>query len=148
MVGGEQVMNDDWGLDEVRARNLAAVEGAFAGIGAGDAEAQLANYTDDFVLEFPFSDPPKIVTGKAEGLPYLSGAFTVFRFSLTITEVHACLDPDKLIVEFTGAGTYLPTGAPYANTYVVVFEFRDGLICRQREYFNPMQAAKSVNAAS
>ncbi|CAM8620242.1 COG3631 Ketosteroid isomerase-related protein [Acidimicrobiia bacterium] len=139
-------MGNNWGLDETRVRNLAAVEGAFAGIAAGDAEAQLANYTDDFVLDFPFSDPPKVVNGKAEGLPYLSGAFKVFRFSLTIGEVHACLDPDRLIVEFTGEGSYLPTGAPYANTYIVVFNFRNGLISRQREYFNPLAAQRATGA--
>jgi ketosteroid isomerase-like protein len=131
-------------LDERRRRNLAAVEGAFAGIGAGDAAAQLEHYTDDFVLEFPFSDPPKIVRGKTEGLPYLAGAFEAFRFSLTITNVIACADPDELVVEFTGAGIYLPTGAPYANTYIVVFGFRDGLISRQREYFNPLAAQKAM----
>ena len=27
-----------------------------------------------------------------------------------------------------------------------VFAFRDGLICRQHEYFDPTQAAKSANA--
>jgi ketosteroid isomerase-like protein len=131
-------------LDDHRRRNLDAVEAALAGIGAGDAAAQLESYTDDFVLEFPFSDPAKIVRGKTEGIPYLTGAFEVFRFSLTITNVIACADPDEFVIEFTGAGTYLPNGAPYANTYIVVFGFRDGKICRQREYFNPLAAQKAV----
>lgn len=133
-------------MDDHRRRNLDAVEGAFAGIAAGDAALQLSNYTDDFVLEFPFSDPKRVIRGKAEGLPYLAGAFERFRFSLTIENVILCADPDELVVEFTGTGSYLPTGAPYENTYIVVFAFRDGLICRQREYFNPLAAMKAAGA--
>ena len=40
-------------------------------------------------------------------------------------------------MEFSGTGTHRPTGSAYANRYVAVFGFRDGLICRQREYYNP-----------
>ena len=132
------------GLDERRRRNLAAAEAAFAAIAAGDAEGQLANYVDDLVLEFPFTDPPKRVEGKDAALPYLSGAFEVFRFTLTITDVIECADPDRLVLEATSTGTYLPTGAPYRNTYVINMTFRDGRIATQREYFDPTQAARSA----
>jgi len=132
------------GLDEHRRRNLSAVEAAFTAIGHGDAEGQLANYVDDLVLEFPFTDPPKRVEGKAAALPYLTGAFTVFRFALTITEVIACVDPDRLVVLAESTGTYLPTNAPYVNRYVIVLGFRDGLIATQREFFDPTQAMRSA----
>jgi ketosteroid isomerase-like protein len=125
-------------LDEHRQRNFDVVLRAFAAVGAGDADAQVANYTEDIVLEFPFTDPPVHER--------LTKAFKVFQFDLTISDVHACLDPDELIVEFTGSGSYLPNGAPYENRYIAVFNFRDGKICRQREYFDPTQAAKSANA--
>lgn len=131
-------------LDEHRRRNLAAVESAFAAIGRGDAEGQLANYVDDLELQFPFTDPPKAVRGKAEALPYLTGAFGVFRFELTIDDVIACIDPDRLVIEAHSTGTYLPTGAAYVNTYVIVFRFRDGLIATQREFFDPTQAMRSA----
>lgn len=137
-------MGDDRALDEHRRRNLDTLRSAFAAIAAGDAAGQLENYVDDLVLELPFTDPPKRVEGKAEALPYLAAAFTVFRFELTITDVIACLDPDRLVIEATSTGTYLPTEAPYRNRYVIVVTFRDGLIATQREYFDPTQAARSA----
>ena len=133
-------------LDAHRQRNFDIVLSAFAAVGAGDADAQVANYTEDISLEFPFTDPPTVVTGRDAVFERLTNAFKVFQFSLNISEVHACLDPDELIVEFTGAGSYLPNGAPYENRYIAVFNFRNGKICRQREYFDPTQAAKSANA--
>lgn len=137
-------MGDGSGLDEHRRRNLVAFEAAADAIGRGDAAAQLEHYVDDLVLEFPFTDPPKRVEGKDAALPYLTGAFGVFRFALTITDVIACVDPDRLVIEAESSGTYLPTGAPYTNRYIILLTFRDGLIARQREYFDPTQAARSA----
>ena len=129
---------------ERRARNLAAVQGAFAAVGAADADAQVTHYTDDAVLEMPFLDPPARTEGKAAIHERLAGAFTVFRFALTIEHVVECLDPDELVVEFTSKGTVTTTGKPYANRYIARFRFRDGLICFQREYFNPNAAATAL----
>ena len=137
-------MSDGTGLDEHRRRNLAVLESAFAAIARGDAAAQLSHYVDDLVLELPFTDPPKAVHGKDEALPYLTAAFGVFRFELTIDGVIACVDPDRLVLEAHSTGTYLPTDAPYVNRYVIVVTFRDGLIATQREYFDPTQAARSA----
>jgi ketosteroid isomerase-like protein len=127
-----------------RARNLAAVEAAFRGVGNADAVEQLRQYTDDVVLELPYTAPPKRVEGKAAALAYLTGAFELFRLRLTITDVHLCLDPDELIVEFVSDGLVLTTGKSYANQYINVFRFRDGKICRQREFFNPNAAAAAL----
>ena len=133
-------------LDAHRQRNFDIVQRVFAAVSAGDADAQVANYTEDIVLEVPFTDPPTVVAGRTAVHERLTNAFKVFQFDLTISDVHACLDPDEMIVEFTGSGSYLPNSAPYENRYIAVFGFRDGLICRQREYFDPTQAAKSANA--
>jgi uncharacterized protein len=124
-------------LDAHRARNLDAVRAAFDGIAAGDAARQLEQYTDDVVLELPYASPPKRIEGKPAALEYLGGALGAFELHLTIEEVHPGLDPDELIIEFTGAGTYRPTGADYTNRYIAVYGFRDGRICRQREFYNP-----------
>jgi ketosteroid isomerase-like protein len=131
---------------ERRARNRAAVDGAVAAINAGDAAAQMAHCTDDLVIELPFTDPPKRIETKAVIEPYLTGALGAFRLDLRITEVHETTDPDELIVEAEATGTYVPNGAPYENRYVIVYGFRDGLICRQREYFNPVAAARATGA--
>ncbi len=132
------------GDDETRARNRAAVEAALAAVNAGDAAAQMAHYTDDLVLEFPFADPPKRLEGKDVVLPYLTAALGAFELHLTVTEVHETTDPDELIVEASGTGTYRPTGAAYQNRYVIVYGFRDGRICRQREYYDPLAAQRAT----
>jgi ketosteroid isomerase-like protein len=133
-------------LDAHRQRNFDAIQRVFAAVSAGDADAQVANYTEDITLEFPFTDPPTIVEGRAAVHERLTNAFKVFQFTLALTGVHPCVDADEFIVEFIGSGTYLPNGAPYENRYIAVFGFRDGMIYRQREYFDPTQAAKSASA--
>jgi len=132
--------------DDRRARNLAAVQGAVAAINAGDAVAQMTHCTDDMVLEFPFSDPPKRLETKAVIEPYLTAALGLFTLDLQVVDVHETTDPDELIVEAAATGTYTPNGAPYENRYVIVYGFRDGLICRQREYYNPLPAQRSAAA--
>ena len=126
-----------------RARNLAAVTGAFAGVGAADADAQLTHYTDDMVLELPFAEPPVTLVGKDRARRFLRRAFEEYKMTLDITAVHECLDPDTLVVEFVSAGHMASTGKPYANTYIGVFRFRDGSIRAQKEFFNPLVADRA-----
>ena len=52
--------------------------GAVEAINAGDAAGQMAHYTDDLVLEFPFADPPKRLESKAVVEPYLTTALGLF----------------------------------------------------------------------
>jgi ketosteroid isomerase-like protein len=132
--------------DEVRARNRAALDGAVAAINRGDAVAQMTHCTDDLVLEFPFSDPPKRLEGKDVIQPYLVNALSMFRLDLRVGAVHESTDPDLLIVEAAATGTFLPNDAPYENRYVIFYRFRDGLICHQREYFNPLAAQRATSA--
>lgn len=133
----------DMTSDDRRRQNLAAVEAAFRGVGNADAVEQMRQYTEDLVLELPYTAPPKRVEGKAAALTYLASAFTVFRMQLTVTEVHQCVDPDELIVEFVSTGLVLTTGKSYENQYINVFRFREGKICFQREFFNPNAAAEA-----
>jgi uncharacterized protein len=125
-------------------RLLDVVRHAFDAVGAADAERQLEQYTDDMVLELPFSDPPRRIVGKAAALTMLAKAFEVYKMTLTITAVHECLDPDRLIVEFVSDGHMATTMKRYANTYINVFRFRDGKICFQREFFNPLISARAL----
>jgi len=118
------------------------VRRAFAGIAAGSAEQMLVdNYTDDMVLELPYASPPSVIEGKNTALEYLKAAFAMFRFSLAITEVYECVDPDLLVLEYTSSGTVLTTGKPYANRYIGVYWFRDGRIAKVREFYNPVASA-------
>ena len=122
---------------DIRAANLAALQRAFVAIGKGDADAMMDNYTDDVSMEMPFAADPSIRRGNAEIRAYLREMFESFRFELTITEVHECLDPNQLVVEFTSNGTITTTGKPYANRYIALYWFRDGKVCAWREFFDP-----------
>jgi len=130
--------------DDTRTKNLEAVRRAFRGVSNADADAMLANYTDDLVMELPYADPPSVMVGLEHIRPYLAGAFQVFKFRLDITDVHECADPDQLVVEYVSEGTVTTTGKPYANTYIGVYWFRDGAICKVREFYNPVPSMQSL----
>ena len=125
-------------------RHLDTVRKAFAGIAEFSADKMLEHYTDDLVLEMPYADPPAVLEGKEKIRRYLTGAFKVFQFSIDITDVHELVDQQMLILEYTSSGRVTTTGKPYTNAYVGVYWFRDGLICRVREYYNPAASAVAL----
>ena len=124
--------------------HLAIIDRAFAGIAEFSADKMLEHYTDDLVLEMPYTEPAVTLEGKPTILKYLRGAFKIFQFSIDITDVHELVDPTMLILEYTSKGTVTTTGKVYANRYVGVYWFRDDKICRVREYFNPALTAESL----
>ncbi len=132
--------------EETRSKNRRLVEGSFAAVGRGDVAAQLEHCADDIVLELPYADPPVRLQGKEAIRAHVEPALEIFRFVLEITSVYECLDPDTLILEYTSEGTVTSTGKGYRNSYVGVVRFRDGLICFQREYYNPAVAARALTA--
>ena len=114
----------------------------FDAIGAADVDALGELYADDYVLELPYAKPdPVRVEGLANVQQYLRAAFGVFRFTLTITELHPLGDDDGIVAEYTSEGTNLSTGAPYANRYIGLWLFRDGRVRLTREYYDPMVAS-------
>ncbi|MDA8044438.1 MAG: nuclear transport factor 2 family protein [Actinomycetota bacterium] len=127
-----------------REERLEVVRRAFAAVGAGDVEAQLASFTDDAVLEMPYADPPARLEGKDVIRARLVPALETFRFTLEITDVHECTDADTLILEYASDGRVTTTGRSYRNSYVGIFRFRDDLVCFQREYYNPVPAQKAL----
>lgn len=131
--------------EETRARNRATIEASMKAVSNGDVDRQLAFCTDDFVLDLPYADPPKTVAGKETVRTYLQSALGIFELELTITQVYECVDPDQLVLEYTSVGSVTTTGKPYANNYIAVARFRDGLVCAQREYYNPLPAARALS---
>ncbi len=126
-------------LDE----KLTVIRAAFAGIAAGDADAMLAWYTDDLVLELPYGDPPgKRIEGRPTVREYLAAAFRVFSMELRITEVYELVDPDVLVLEYESVGRYLPEDRPYANHYVGVYRFVGDRIASVREFYDPTRAGR------
>ncbi len=130
--------------DEIRARNRKTLEASLASVARGDVDAQLEHCTDDLVMEFPYSDPPRTMEGKETIRAHLRSVLTTFEIELEMTQVYECVDPDLLVAEYTSTGRVTTTGKPYANRYVGVVRFRDGLICEQREYYNPVPAVRAL----
>ena len=131
--------------EETRAKNRATIEDSMRAVSDGDVDRQLALCTDDFVLDLPYADPPKTVAGKETVRAYLKSALGIFQLRLTITEVYDCTDPDRLVLEYKSVGSVTTTGKPYVNSYIAVATFRDGLVCRQCEYYNPLPAARALS---
>jgi ketosteroid isomerase-like protein len=121
-----------------RDDNLAAVHRYFEGVSAANADQMLEPWTDDLVYEERFSDPPRRIEGKEATRAYFSKAGRVFRMTLELTDVHECLDPDKLVLEYTSHGEILATGGTYENSYIGVYLFRDGRIWQVKEFHNPL----------
>ena len=133
-------------LSTTARQHLDTIGRAFAGIAEFSADKMLEHYTDDLVLEMPYTEPPVTLNGKPTVLKYLRGAFKIFQFSIDITDVYELADPTMMILEYTSTGTVTTTGKVYANRYVGVYWFRDDKICRVREYFNPVLTAQSLTA--
>lgn len=130
--------------EEIRARNLALVERSFAAVGQGRVDLQLEAFTDDVVLELPYADPPVRLEGKEAIRAHVGPALEIFSFQLRIDRVFECADPDTLVLEYTSEGRVTTTGKPYSNSYIGIVRFREGRICWQREYYNPLVAARAL----
>ena len=130
--------------DEIRAANRAILERSFGAVSHGDVDAQLEFCTEDLVIRFPYSDPPRQVEGKETIRPQLKQALTTFEFSLHLERIYDLVDPNVLIAEYTSEGRVTTTGKPYANSYVGIVHFRDGRICQQIEYYNPLVAVRAL----
>jgi ketosteroid isomerase-like protein len=131
---------------DIRARNLECLTKAFAGVSAADADQMLANYTEDLVLEMPLGDGATVLVGQERIRPFLRAAFKALHFRLEITAVHETVDPDLAVVEYVSEGVATPTGKRYANVYIGVYWFRDGLICHVKEFFDPRRAGEALTA--
>ena len=125
---------------EVRERNMDVLKTAISFIGTGNNEIFSSLYTDDWVLELPYSEPPKVLKGINEILSYLKPQMGKLEFTLTLTEVFECLDPNLLIAEYASEGRSTITNKPYKNTYIGLWRFREGKICGVKEYLNPLIA--------
>ena len=128
---------------KVREQNMEVLKTAISSIGTGNSEVFSNLYTEDWVLELPYSDPPKVLTGINEILTYLKPQMGKLEFTLTLTEIFECLDPNLLIAEYVSEGRSTITNKPYQNTYIGLWRFREGKICGVKEYLNPLIATEA-----
>lgn len=95
----------------------------------------------DCVMEFPFAPPGK--SRRLEGSAELREHFTENAELVQVSGVneltmHETADPETIIVEFSGDGIALATGAEIEVGFIAVFTARDGLCVRYRDYWNPL----------
>jgi ketosteroid isomerase-like protein len=112
-------------------------------VGDGDVDRLAEYWTDDFVLEFPYADPPRALEGKTAVCAYLREALAVFRIRIRVTDVYECPDRDVVIAEYVSDGEVATTGRPYRNRYIGVFMLRGERVCWQREFYNPIPALEA-----
>lgn len=128
-----------------REANKALLQKVFDAMGTGDAAALATLYTHDYTLELPYASPEPIkVSGLANVGSYVGEALKVFRFTLTLTEIYDLADPDILIAEYVSHGEVTTTGAPYNNTYIGIWRFRNGQVCGTKEWYNPEISARAL----
>ena len=113
-------MADVPGEADRRAANRALLEHVISLYGTDRAGDLAGCYTPDWVLELPFSDPPRVLRGGAEVREYLASKLGIFVFTLSLTAVHECLDPDLLVAEYESDGHVAHTGKPYRNAYIAL----------------------------
>ena len=79
--------------EKVRNRNIEVLKTAISSIGRGDSDIFSSLYTEDWVLELPYSEPPKVLKGVNEIISYLKPQMGKLEFTLTLTNIFECLDP-------------------------------------------------------
>tara|TARA_B110000438_G_C15807974_1_gene648320 strand:+ start:2543 stop:2950 length:408 start_codon:yes stop_codon:yes gene_type:complete len=129
--------------DEIRLQNRTLLEKVISTIGTVNKSVLKSFYTEDWILELPYSDPPKSLKGKEEIFSYLETQMDKFDFRLALLGIHECIDPNLLIAEYASFGKSNSTNKPYENSYIGLWRFRDGRICGVKEYLNPVIAAQA-----
>ncbi|WP_338911734.1 nuclear transport factor 2 family protein [Mycetohabitans rhizoxinica] len=106
---------------------------------------------DDIVWELPYAagiGHPTRLNGREEVFSHVSwfvSAVADFRFfDLRIV---AGANPQQAVAQVCAEGLIKPTGRMYRQEYVVFLDARAGKIAHLREYFDPIQAAKALDAA-
>jgi ketosteroid isomerase-like protein len=105
---------------------------------------------DDLLWELAYAPAlghPARLTGREEVMRHVNwfrGAVKNFRFF--DIRVSAFVDPEAAVAEFRAEGLIKPTGRIYRQDYVVFLRAVAGKIAFLREYFDPVRAAKALDA--
>jgi uncharacterized protein (TIGR02246 family) len=108
----------------------------------GDADGFANLFTQDAVIEVPFSGPP--------GQPVrLEGREVIREFSrqmlasqlrledFEVAELYQTPDPEVVIVEMRTKGTVTTTGQRFTATSIQILRIREGLIALFRDFADP-----------
>ena len=105
---------------------------------------------DDVLWELAYAPSighPARLMGREEVMRHVKwfrGAVENFRFF--DIRVYAFADPEAAVAEFKAEGLIKPTGRIYRQDYVLFLRAVAGKIAFLREYFDPVRAAKALDA--
>jgi ketosteroid isomerase-like protein len=105
---------------------------------------------DDVVWELPYAGGighPTKLNGQDEVIRHACWFVdTVADFRFFDLRILSGANPEQAVAQVRAEGLIKPTGRTYQQEYVVFLSARGGKIGHLREYFNPMQAAKALDA--
>ncbi|WP_051581631.1 nuclear transport factor 2 family protein [Pseudonocardia acaciae] len=135
----------------MRTDNRAVVQAAWRAFATHDAERIAAFFTEDAEWLAPAGnataaalDGPSHMIGRDAIVRFLSRDFSrLFVRDVTVDFRGVYADGDRVVVEETMSAT-LVNGNAYSNDYCFVFELRDGLIRRVREYMDTARGHRDI----
>ncbi len=119
-------------------RDAATVRQLLEMVGRLEIDDALGLVTDDLILELPFRGDggPRRLEGD-DAVRFIRAMPKLFsQLCFRDVVVHGRLPSGLVAAEYRSDGA-TSAGRPYANSYVGLFEVRDGRIARWREYFDP-----------
>ena len=108
--------------------------------GAGWMIAQIVEIASQWQQEIPFdrNEATRVLEGRTNLRIRYEHLFEVFDSStFTVDAVHPHADPEWVSVEYHGH-IVANDGTVFENTYLAMFQVRDGLIHQFREFFAPV----------
>ena len=106
--------------------------------------------SDDILWELAYAPSighPAHLSGREEAVrhaTWFAGAVEKFRFFEL--SVYALADPERAVAEVKGEGVIKSTRRMYRQDYVLFLRAAGGKIAFLREYFDPVRAAKALDA--
>jgi ketosteroid isomerase-like protein len=106
---------------------------------------------ENVVLEFPFAPAgsPARLEGRTATYEYLRGypdLIDVHR--ITSLRIYSTDDPNVAVADWSVTGRVLTNGNPYEMSYATFVTFKDGLIVKYREYWDPMAFTTALSGAA
>lgn len=105
---------------------------------------------DDVVAEFPFAPQgsPTRLEGRVALYEYLRNYPNVIDVrSIPHLRIYSTTDPNVAIAEWSSSGEVMTNGNPYEMSYATFVTFKDGLIAKYREYWNPLAFLQAMDGA-
>ncbi|MFC9843479.1 nuclear transport factor 2 family protein [Streptomyces sp. NPDC060223] len=106
---------------------------------------------ENVVLEFPFapSGSPALLEGRTAAYEYLRGYPDLIDVQrITSLRIYPTDDPDVAVADWSVTGRVLTNGNPYEMSYATFVTFKDGLIVKYREYWDPMAFTTALSGAA